>query len=366
MSKQKNQESQVLVGEVHDYDVVQKSRPLLSIWDSELTLQEFKLLDAYLSQINSHNPDRRRVRIEKGDLERIFGVKKINQSILEERLRNLLGRTVKLTDPKKDRGFSIITLFEIASCEKDDDGLWQIDLECTRSAMEYCFNMERFGYLKYRVHSIAAIKSRHTYVLFQYLLYCQFRKTWTVSLDELKRILQCDTQDIYKEYKYFNDNILKKGHKELSENVGYEFTYEPIRRARRVVAIRFTVKGKADDLSAISAEDITTSYIETPKTASKEPAKKEYTYSNENIEFLADACKGEFSEIEMNVIFDALVSALPYKKSAKGLALERYEMLQRCYDKLLVRAARTDLGRLTNRLSYLISIIKSESAGNDI
>ena len=54
---------------------VQKSLPLFALWRSELTLAEFKILDTYLSRIDSHKPEKRAVMFEKGELEKILGVK---------------------------------------------------------------------------------------------------------------------------------------------------------------------------------------------------------------------------------------------------------------------------------------------------
>ena len=53
---------------------VQKSRPLFALWRSELSLSEFKILDTYLSRIDSHKPDRRTVTFEKGELEQLLGI----------------------------------------------------------------------------------------------------------------------------------------------------------------------------------------------------------------------------------------------------------------------------------------------------
>ena len=67
--------------------VVQKSKPLFSLWTSELTLAEFKILDTYLARIDSHHPEKRQVIFEKGELEAKLGVKKINQKELEAQAR---------------------------------------------------------------------------------------------------------------------------------------------------------------------------------------------------------------------------------------------------------------------------------------
>ena len=53
--------------------VVQKSRPLLSLWQSDFSLQELKILDVYLGRINSHDKEHRSVVFRKGELENIFG-----------------------------------------------------------------------------------------------------------------------------------------------------------------------------------------------------------------------------------------------------------------------------------------------------
>lgn len=53
---------------------VQKSLPLFALWRSELTLAEFKILDTYLSRIDSHKPEKRAVMFEKGELEKILNL----------------------------------------------------------------------------------------------------------------------------------------------------------------------------------------------------------------------------------------------------------------------------------------------------
>lgn len=47
--------------------LVQKSNPLQSLSETKMTLAEFKILDAYLSKIDSHNPEKREVVFDKGN-----------------------------------------------------------------------------------------------------------------------------------------------------------------------------------------------------------------------------------------------------------------------------------------------------------
>ena len=220
---------------------VQKSLPLFALWQSDLTLSEFKILDTYLSRIDSHKPDKRAVMFEKGELEAILGVQKINKKDLEARLKHLMEHVVKLEDKGSKKGFRLVSLFEEAIAEQDDNGLWQVKLECTQKAMMYFFNVESLGYLRYKLRCITSLTSRYTYIMFTYLEHNRFRKSWEVDLDELKQILACNTEETYKQFKRFNDLVLKKVHKEMHEKTECRYTYEPIKKGRSVVAIRFTV-----------------------------------------------------------------------------------------------------------------------------
>ena len=110
--------------------MIQKSDPLLSLSKTSMTLPELKILDAYLDRINSHDPEKRTVQLEKGKIEEFLGVSRILRPDLEKRLYNL-AQVVKIEDVNKPNGFKLVALFEEISAWQDDDGLWQITLTCT-------------------------------------------------------------------------------------------------------------------------------------------------------------------------------------------------------------------------------------------
>lgn len=230
---------------------VLKSLPLFALWQSELTLAEFKILDTYLSRIDSHHPEKRVVLLEKGELEGLLGVRKINRQDLEMRLKHLMEQVVKLEDNSK-RGFRFVSLFEEAIAEQDDNGLWQVRLECTQKAMMYFFNVDSLGYLRYKLRCITALTSRYTYIMFTYLEHNRYRKSWEIGLDELKVLLHCETEETYKAFKRFNDLVLKKTYRELHEKTECRYSYEPIKKGRSVVAVRFTV----ETLPALDVEPV--------------------------------------------------------------------------------------------------------------
>ena len=221
---------------------VQKSLPLFALWRSDLTLSEFKILDTYLSRIDSHKPEKRAIILEKGEIENALGIQKINNQDLKLRLKHLMGNVVEVPDKDENKGFQLVTLFEEAEAEQDDDGLWNVKLECTQKAMKYFFNIENLGYLRYKLRCITSLTSRYTYIMFIYLEANRFRKSWEVPLEELKKILHCENEATYNEFRFFNVKILKKVQKEMHEKTECQYSYFPIKRGRSVKAIRFEVE----------------------------------------------------------------------------------------------------------------------------
>lgn len=290
------------MGAHSDTAEIQKARPLQSLSETDLTLSEFKILDAYLARINSHDPNKRTVRLEKGELEKALGISEIKQDDLEKRLRHLF-QIIKVKDDRKCKGFKLINLFEEADAEQDDDGLWQITLTCTASAREYVFNIDNIGYLRYRLKNVINLTSRYSYVLFLYLLDNRFRKTWSIDLVDLKVLLNCNA-DTYKQYKYFNDLVLKKCHKELCEKTDISFDYKPIKHGRSVSAVEFTVNTLNDELT----EQLTIEMLDTNQSEDE----AEIDYGGELANLLGDAAlNNEFSPEQVRVIQDLVMKTVP-------------------------------------------------------
>lgn len=224
---------------------VQKSRPFQTLLQSKLSLIAHKILDIYLARINSHNPQNNSIIFKKDELEKILGVKEIKfqslHSVLEE-----LKQPYKVFDKKKN-GYSIITIFEHASLNKDTNGLWDISLQCSESALPYIFQIEKKGYVKYKLKNILTLKSKYSYILYVYLESQRtMHLTWNIKIDDIKKLLQCDTQETYNEYKHFNNKVLKRAQQELNKKTDCNFHYEPIKAGRSVIKIKITLSSKSE------------------------------------------------------------------------------------------------------------------------
>ncbi len=334
--------------------LVQKSRPLFALWRSDLTLSEFKILDVYLSRINSHEPERRVVRFEKAELEKLLGVKKINISELRERMKHLLSNVVEVPVPEDDETciFRLITLFTMVVCSRDENETWQISLECSQEAMRYFFNIENLGYLRYKLRCVIGLTSRYSYVMFLYLESNRIRKSWEVDIAELKQVLNCEAEESYKQFKLFNDRILKRCHKELTEKTECQYSYETVKKGRRVAAIRFTL----ETLPPLDVEDPDQYTIDN------------FSAENDPLAFLSAALSlsgdgdSEFTKEQMQEIFTILVTIpddkLPLCRE-DGIEFRRYHYLAKKYALMnRVHAQKP----IKNRYAYFLKMVKSDTA----
>lgn len=327
--------------------LVQKSNPLQSLSETKMTLAEFKILDAYLSKIDSHKPEERSVTFDKGELESLLGVTQIKNKDLSNRIDNLF-KVVTIQDPDKPNKFTKIALFSCAECTQGDDGLWTIKLACSPEAMEYIFNIESIGYLRYRLKNVVNLTSRYSYILYLYLESNRFRGSWTMSLDDLKKMLCC-TADTYSEYKRFNDLVLKKCQKELSQKTDIAFDYVALRRGRKVSGIQFILK---------TPQNGTDSPVE-PLFNDPEEFDWADFYGSERLATLAEGCNYEFNKAEMEQIARVLVRInIPCDRTTKSELYGKQFYLREKYAALNVIMCKKPI---KNRFKYFLRMLDSDA-----
>lgn len=356
MEKQKYQHITGLGKDPENKLMVQKARPLFSLWQSDLNLAEFKILDLYLARINTKDPEHRTVILKKGEIEKILGVTRILKEDLNQRLKNL-HNSVRFDRPEdecleEENKLRNISLFEETAAYRSKDGEWEVELTCSQAAMKYIFNVEQLGYFRYKLRSVAKLTSRYTYILFQYLESNRYRIAWEIPLEELKRILKCENEVSYQEFKVFNQQILQRCQKEIFEKTECRFKYEMIKAGRKVTAIRFTLEPLAKILPKEDLADM-------PELPEDTPMQKE-------VLFLSGACNNEFTNKEMQAILFVLNNkALPGDMILKydDYELVKYHYLNEQYTLFCVEAEKREI---RNRFKYFLAMLKNDDTENDM
>lgn len=321
--------------------LVQKSRPLLSLCRSELTLAEFKIFDTYLSRIDSHKPEKRAVIFSKGELEHLLGVDRIRTEELDKHLEHLM-KTVRVENSSIKRGFSRISLFEKADCIQDEDGLWQVKLKCSRAAMKYIFGIESIGYLRYKLRCVIHLKSRQAYLLFLLLEKNRFRGSpFEIDLEDLKKAIGCEKEESYKDFKRFNSLVLRRISAELIEKTECKFSYTTIKHGRKVTAIRFDLEKKTKIFQEL--EDIPDQLV----ISCQDPEKR-------HIYYLREACDGNFSDDEIAAL-SSVISLISLPAHKDGCEAAEYMYLRSKYQIMKAQGE-----KVKHRYYYLLSMIQKD------
>ncbi len=258
--KMPEDKSEIIIGVGKNPDdlLVQKTSPMLMLYNTHLDLIDFKLLDVYLGRIDSHNPYKREIRLKKGELEELFGMTRLHSSVLSAHLDRLLQPiTLDIAD-QQGKGWLKFHLFSKAKAIKGEDGIWTVTMKCSEEALQYVFYPEQIGYLRYYLREISKLQSKHSYKIFMLLESRRYQGlTWEFDLDDLKEILGCDQTATYKEFKEFNRSVLRKAQQELAAKTQCHFAYEPLyydsqgETHRRVVGIRFTLEPLPESIQAL-------------------------------------------------------------------------------------------------------------------
>lgn len=325
--------------------IVQRSRPLFSLWASGFKITEFKLLDVYLSKINSHDPLNRTVVFDRKELCEIFGVTELKTPELRDSLLTLHKTTVML-DGKEESEY-IVNLFSLSKIGNDENGVSRLELTCTPEAMKFFFNVESIGYIKYKINAITHITSLYSYLMFLYIEYNRFRKTWEVSVDDLRRFLNCEKAESYKEFKIFNRDVLKKTQKELLEKANCNFEYSTVKRGRTVTHIRFTVLPMFEENGIeINLND------QLNITETNRP---------EVLDRIAMACQLKFCDLEIDNIY-TLVSTSYIPDYVKGDTEEdrQYNFVYMMFNKLVAYENRATGRKVVDRFNYFYKMLETE------
>lgn len=327
--------------------IVSRSRPLLSLNKSALSLYELKVLDTYLSRINPHKPEERTVIFDKGSFGALFEYSDLKLPELQKHLYNLQHLSVDIS--MNENEIDSIMLFSRAQARKDKYGLWEVILTCSPEAMTYFFNIESLGYLRYKLWNVLQLNSRYSYLLFLYLTDNRFRKEWTVSLDELKEVLNCELVESYSEFKNFRRSVLDKCKEEILAKTDIVFDYSTIKRGRYVSDIQFNITTWGE-LAEITAK--------AEQQAEAEQA-QELTAFNDDISIMCELSNDEISREDMQVIYD-LILQLDIDKGSNGTG--RIDYFKYILDRVKVAETKK---RISDKAAYIKTTLLNELRKGD-
>lgn len=173
-------------------------------------------------------------------------------------LKNLHDKSMWLTLP--DGSEKIVSWLATATISSKS-GLIKIELD--KNLIPYLFDLKN-KFLSYGLKNILNMKSQYSIRIYELLRshhdmrISQIDKrneverdgspqktTWTIDLDELKKMLMVDKIKTYDNFKDFRKKVLEVAQKEINDLTDTDIYFETITKGRKVVKIKFSIIRKA-------------------------------------------------------------------------------------------------------------------------
>lgn len=365
-----------------------RTNTLNEMRDSNMTITEMRLFAIYQSKINPKDASSRKVEFELSEFERIMELKRANVSVLEQVGRRIVTRTAVIRD--NNGGFTAMPLFGEFKLYKDDNGKWVVRIDSHDVILPYLFEFKKY-FFKYQLWNSLKLKSSNQQRMYEVLKQYEYAKATEITIDFLKALIGI-SQKQYTEWRDFKRDVLEVCQKALQEQTDIKFTYEPIKRGRggKVVALKFNIEKNDDYVDQITLDEFIdlqplTEQEDTPAEIDfdlnnlisdrREQAFSEninifedesvFEIKNKKLDFLADACDREFSEEQMQILYDLILKIVPFD-SNKNIETERYDLLRMKYNDLKYRTSNKNLAPVVNRFAYLKTLLKSELENQEV
>ena len=229
---------------------VYKTLPILSLVErSGLDSDDLSLIDFSMSLIDFNapdNPEYYEISFTKRAYEEYCGVSKINASVLKERIKKIQS-PLMIFDPiePSDNRYLSVSLYEIITY---DNGL--ITMRFTPTGRKYFFNEKSYQFFKFKLQYLRRLRPHNnSYVLYAYLMKNEFRCSWFVDVDSLRKVFNCPT----KEFRRFREEILDAAVKDINSLTDLSCSIEYKYDSRSCNGVVFTVNNKNNVLSSVSS-----------------------------------------------------------------------------------------------------------------
>lgn len=320
-----------------DY-VVEKRNVLNELRANNMTLQELRFFSIYLSKINSRDIETRKVRFTIEDFRKIMELEyKVNIEHTKSVINSLLCKVVNI--PLEEGGYTAFQLFKECTVSRDMQNEWYVEIDAHDKALPLMFEFKD-KYFTYELWNALKLKSANQLRMYEILKQYERIGERVITIKELRELLGIE-KDEYTHFGNFKVRVLDACQQALEEHTDIRFTYESVGKrgpGGKILTLKFTISHNENYIDQISLNE----FLDEPEIS---------LFNNERLEFMADACGGEFDEAEMRVLYNLMLKIIPFSDNSK---IEMYDYLKRKYDELKWRAGRTEI---KNRFGYLKAII---------
>ena len=209
-----------------------------------LTVNEQRLILACIAQLDPRKPipktqegDIKPMRVTVTDFSETYHIsdRSTAYTALQDAANRLYERDVKTYDERGRRYGRMRWVQSIAYHQ----GSGYVELTFTQHVAPYISLLHK-QFTSYMLQKIARVTSSYAIRIFELLMQFKTTGVFIMGLDEFRLLLELDHK--YDRFSNLRMRVIDPAVRELVVKAGLDITWEPIRKGRQVIALRFTFK----------------------------------------------------------------------------------------------------------------------------
>lgn len=320
-------------------ELIEKKNVLNELRSNNLTLQELRFFSIYLSKINARDIKTRVVRFSLQDFQKIMDFGRLNLNQLKATTNSLLSKVVSI--PVEKGGYTSFQLFKECTVSKNKQEEWYVEIDAHDKALPLMFEFKG-KYFTYQLWNALCLKSSNQVRMYEILKQYEKIGERTIYLSELRKLIGIELNE-YSRWDNFKTRVLDVCQEALSQNTDIEFTYEPCKKGKggKILELKFKIFKNNNYIDKLTLDEF---------IHQEENNKTRNSFKNSNLEFISEACNNEFSEEEMQVLYDLIKIIEPVAADTS-----QYDYLFKKYNELKYQSTKS---KIKSPFAYLRKIIQ--------
>lgn len=327
--------------------IITKGNVLNEIRANNMTLQELRFFSIYLSKINPKDISTRIVRFSLSDFQKIMELDKLRISYISHVTDSLLCKIVRI--PLDKRGnYTAFQLFKKCTVNIDETGERYVEIDAHDDALPLMFEFKS-NFFTYQLWNALRLKSSNQLRMYEILKQYEKIGERIISIDELKELLGITKTD-YERYNNLKIHVLNVCQEALKQHTDIKFTYEPTGKkgkGGKILFLKFTIQKNKDYIDQLSLAE----FIDQQPIIDN--SDNTNSFLEQRLDFMSNACNNEFSNSQIQVLYNLSNKILPYNEFSDDIIL--FHFFKSKYDEMVMRSQQT---KIHNRFSYLKSLFK--------
>lgn len=215
--------------------IIRKSHQIIEA-GYKLSLAEQRIILLSLAKLDNRDITQSKVTLYVKDYAESFGLSETSAyTELQKASKRLYDRSIILHGEDETTEFRWIE-----SRTRYHKGEGRISFEFSRRVIPYLFELDkRLGYTQYHLLSVSGFNSVYSIRLYELCKKIQGMANQVVDVDDIRRILMLE--DKYSQYRELNKFVLKVAIAEINAKSDLFVSFEPIKRGRTIVALKFFI-----------------------------------------------------------------------------------------------------------------------------